>query len=261
MQKIDRTQADKLQRDAVLPARGHLGGGSPGGLGVVGVGIEVRADRGDAVRVGGAQAEVHARDDVGVRAQRPVCGGGEAGAVEGAVGIGRALDGMRLVEVRVQVDEARPQLPAAEIDGRLAPARGAAGGRGDDRCDLSLGHVKFDGDQAIAVRQRGMCAAAEERHRHARIADHVGGCLGPAERPEGRYHRAPPVASFCVEKACKTLADVNHAGSVWRPHHATAGVHPPTFDVRPFPPRFTCGHRCCIASKRGVRGALKLLKV
>ena len=80
-------------------------------------GIEVRADRPRAVREAAAEPEVHAPADVlGGPVSGAVLGHRSDRGVERAVRVRGALPGVTLVEVRVDVDEARPHLAALEID-------------------------------------------------------------------------------------------------------------------------------------------------
>ena len=66
------TSDTRLQRDAALPFGAHVAERAPAPLGLLGHRIEMRADRRNAVRVGGAQAEAHAREQVLVGPAQPV---------------------------------------------------------------------------------------------------------------------------------------------------------------------------------------------
>lgn len=79
----------------------------------------MRPDKAGAMRVSGFQGEFHARADIG---RRPVgisiCLHSGKRAGEGAVRIGVARQNMALVEMRVHIDEAGPDLPMIEIERR-----------------------------------------------------------------------------------------------------------------------------------------------
>ncbi|MDF9866002.1 hypothetical protein M2437_004984 [Methylorubrum pseudosasae] len=78
----------------------------------------MRADRARAVREGAGEAEGHAAAQI---LRVPVAGAvhrrGVAGSGKVAGRIGRAGDGVALVEMGVGIDEARPDLPPGEIRG------------------------------------------------------------------------------------------------------------------------------------------------
>src|SRR5258706_5022760 len=99
-------------------------------------------DRAGAVREAAAQAEVHAaRDILGGPARGAVRRDGADGGGEGAVGVGGALPRVALVEMRVEIHEARPDLAAVEGYPR-GIGGGGPGGRDarDDRAhDLEVG--------------------------------------------------------------------------------------------------------------------------
>ena len=69
------------------------------------------------MRGGAAQAEVHPRDQILVRPAQPVGLGRGERVLEGAADIGRAHHRMAAVEMGVDVDQHRPKLSAAQIDG------------------------------------------------------------------------------------------------------------------------------------------------
>src|SRR5258708_9777877 len=85
----------------------------------------MRADRRHAVRIGTTQAEAHATAQIQRRPLRPISHRCEPRVMEGAVDIGTAFDRVALVEMRVDVDQGRPDLATAEIDLRDPVVAGA----------------------------------------------------------------------------------------------------------------------------------------
>ena len=68
--------------------------------------------------IGATQAELHAPTQIGGGPIRPVGNGGEACIVKRPIDVGTAFDRMALVEMRMNVDERRPDLAMTDIDKR-----------------------------------------------------------------------------------------------------------------------------------------------
>ena len=189
-QQVDRAQGDRLQVDPPAPVLAHLAQHLPASLGIVRIGIDMCKSgiRGDTVRIGAAQAEIHAPAQIRRGPVGPVGGGGgEAGVVECAVRARAALNRVPLVEMGMDVDQSRPDLPAADVDAGKRPviARGAR--RFDAR-----EHAVFDQQvrlhHAFRVgRRRQLCPRAEQARGHrARIAEPIAahGRPGNVSKPD-----------------------------------------------------------------------------
>ena len=119
---LERSQRHRLELDAPRPLLAKLLEHRPGDRALRGHGIQVSANRPGAVRPAAAQPEVHAAADVvGRPARGPVRGDRAQGAGEGAVRVRGALPRVPLVEVRVHVDQAGPDLRALEVDVGVGP--------------------------------------------------------------------------------------------------------------------------------------------
>src|SRR5439155_15339368 len=123
----NRDQRDGLELDAPGPLLADLLEDGPADRRLRAHGIDMSPDGAGAVGPAAAQAEVHAAAHVlGGPVRGAVRGHRAERAVESAVRIRGAFPGVALVEVRVHVDEARPELAVPEIDGSLlvrSPAR------------------------------------------------------------------------------------------------------------------------------------------
>ena len=146
----------------------------------------MRADGGDAVRFRATQPEIHAAIDVVMPPEALAVGRGRiARTGEAAVRIGRAVDDMALVEMRVHIDQHRPDVPAAEVDGRTF---GGSRSRGLDGRDVSALNKEIDEQRAIAIGGRGG-RSAQKALWNARRAQPVIAGFGNAKGFEGRGHR------------------------------------------------------------------------
>ena len=153
--EVDLEQRRSLQLDAAFPALARLGEHRPADAGLRPDAVDMGADGRGPVRIGRAQAEIHAQRDVGCG---PVGGAirrhGVERAHEVAVGFGARAPDMRLVEMGVRVDEGRQDDPAAEVH-----ARGFAGLHGARRQDLGEATAfdqEIDAGEAVAVDALGL---------------------------------------------------------------------------------------------------------
>ncbi len=170
--------------------------------------IDVRADGTDAVRVGAAQAKVHAPHDVRMAAQRTIRSGSDTRTDEGAIRIGRPLDRVRLIEVRVKIDKRRPKLPAGQPDhGAITGWRKTAWGDIGDRAtrdgDIDaresigirpdpLGARKHDGTRASAMTKRsarGHCRSAKDVMASGLLLRRTSGTEAADDRKTPVFHR------------------------------------------------------------------------
>ncbi len=177
----------RLQVDPALPALARLGEDRPGDADLRAQRIDVRADRADAVMLGGAQREIHARRHVGGGPVRlAVLADILQRARESAVRIGAAWPDMALVEMGMGLDEGREEDAAVEVDHFGGMARGAAGRI--DGGDGSAGDGDID-EREIAV-GLGRERAGQQAARRTRVPDQ-----------EVRHHR-----SFFIALSCQSFS-------------------------------------------------------
>ena len=106
--QLDGDQAHALQLDAPFPALTHLLEDGPGDRFLRRNRIDVGAERGGAVRVGGAEREIHAATNVfRAPARYAIASDRLERGHERAVGVGRARPDVALVDMGVAVDEGR----------------------------------------------------------------------------------------------------------------------------------------------------------
>ncbi len=84
-QQIDRAQRHGLQIDPAAPFFAHVAQHLPASLGSLLIGVDMGADRRHAVRIGAAQAELHAAAQIRRGPVRPVGGGCKTRIEKGAV--------------------------------------------------------------------------------------------------------------------------------------------------------------------------------
>ena len=118
LQQIDRAQGDSLQVHPALPLLANLPQHAPAALGGFMIGVNMRANRRDAVRVSATQAKIHAAAQIRFCPILSIRGRGKARIEKRAVDIWTALDRVTLVEMGVNVDQGRPNLAAADVDTR-----------------------------------------------------------------------------------------------------------------------------------------------
>ncbi len=173
---VERHQRHGLQRDPPRIGVAHLAEHGPAVGRLALVGIEVGPDRRDAVRLGAAQGEVHAAPEVRPAPVRLAVRPGRVDrAAEVTREVGRAVDGVSLVEVGVHVDERRPQVAAAEVD--VARARRTLRG-GPDRRDAAARERDVDEGGAVAVDGGAVRHDREEGYRHAGAPQRRGAAEG-----------------------------------------------------------------------------------
>ena len=133
---------------------------------------------------------------------------------ERAADIGRAHHRVAAVEMGVHVDQHRPDLAAAQIDGACVVGRARRPARCARPCRSR------SADRAAPTPSSRSCGAnacglASRRQRHARIADPVGGGVGPDDVGEMRQHRrhaltlaapAPRAAATGRTPSCRAAA-------------------------------------------------------
>ena len=159
-EEVDAGEAGALKLDPAGPALPHLRKHWPGDRLLRRLAVDVGADGGGAVGVGGAEREFHAGGDVGGGpVARAVIGNGLHRVGEGAGGVGLARPDVALVEVGVHVGEGGDEDAACRVE----VARRAA-------CRLHPGDAALrEGDVEKGEAVTG--AAFGERGGHGRIGD------------------------------------------------------------------------------------------
>ena len=189
-ERVDRGERHGLQRDAPGPALAHLPEHVPFRFRRTFGQIDMRADRGHAVRIGAAQREIHAALDI-ARAPiaRAIVFRSLDRAAERPVGITDARDGMALVDMGVHVDERGPDVAAGEVGRLRIGAR-----RGDRRFEC---RDPFAVDQDVDER-RAIVVARGAGHAHrqqalgdARAPQPITACVRQGEGIEKRHLVAP----------------------------------------------------------------------
>jgi hypothetical protein len=159
--------------------------------------VQVGADRDRAVGEGAAQPELEAGAHV---VGRPV--GFAIGAhrrerrVEGAVGIGGARPDVTLVQVRVQVDQPRPDLAAVLVDQGRACRRGRAPRRAHSH-DTAVLDVEIDQRQLIAGIGE---VAIQQAERHARVGDAQLGAFDQSQRSRRTALSCQRLSTRCASR-------------------------------------------------------------
>ena len=188
-QQIDRAQGDRLKVHPALPFLAHLPQHAPAALGGFMIGVDMRADRRDAVRVGATQAEIHAPAQIRLGPIRPIRGRGKARIEKRAVDVRTALDGVAFVEMGVNVDQGRPNLAAADVDARQSPSSRFSAGR-SMRASLpsSINRVRLH--HAFRInRRRQSYAVGQQTGGHARIRKPIAARGRPDDVSESDRHR------------------------------------------------------------------------
>ena len=109
------------------------------------------------MRISATQAKLEARFDIGFRVVFAAIGhDGGLGARMRAVRIGLPRPGLRLVQMHMPIDEARPDLASVQID-----AVGRRSSRGE-RGDPAIGDTQIEPRQALGV---GQARAIQQRGR------------------------------------------------------------------------------------------------
>ena len=143
--------AGGLDLDPSGPRIAHRHERRPGYLALGGVRIEVRAHRDRPLGIGALQAELHALAHVLLGpSRRPIARGRTGGAQEAAVRVGRARPDVALVEMGVDVDEARPDQAAAQ---RRRLCRSAADRRQPG--DPPVADLEIQSHQSLEVGRAG----------------------------------------------------------------------------------------------------------
>ena len=140
-----------------------------------------------------AEREIHAGADILRRPVRfPVGADVVESAHEGPVRVLAARPDVALVEMGVNVDEARQHDPAVEIEARqiAVEARGAGRHNGGDASVLDA-----DIDEREVLRVAGEPRTRHERERRAPRREAIGGFL--RDRSETLHHRSRPSALSC----------------------------------------------------------------
>ena len=116
------------------------------------VAVKVCADRRGTVRIGATQAKLEARFDIGLGViLLPIGDNGGPGARMRAVPVGVPRPGLRLVQMHMAIDEARPQLTPIQIDA----VRRRSGRR--HRGNAATGDAQISPCQTLGVdRKRGI---------------------------------------------------------------------------------------------------------
>ncbi len=144
------------------------------------------ADRRHAMRIGATQAEFHAPLDI---LRRPVggavVGGGAARAVEASVSLAGASHGMALVEMRMHVDESRPDMTAGKVDNVQLGVVRYAGRR--DRRDALMVDQEIDQQGAVRVGFGAPHRLRQEAGGNARALQPVAAGLGNHQRLESPH--------------------------------------------------------------------------
>jgi hypothetical protein len=166
-EQIHRYDGRRLQRDLAGPFVAQLGENGPGDFGLRRKTVQMRADRGDAARVGRRHAEIEARFDVGrVPMRLAVLHRRGQRAEERAVHVRITRPDMALVEMGVDVDRAGPHHRRFEV----GPQIDGGGPGGEDIGDLAVLDHQIACGQIAVVEQGGG------------VAQRVAGGLGRREK-------------------------------------------------------------------------------
>jgi hypothetical protein len=148
---VERHQCYALQHNAIRPAIAQIGKRGPACFSLTFMTVEMSADRSDAVRLGAAEAELHATQKVVTQPVRaPIGIRGVACAGMRAAGVGCATDNMPLVEMRMRIDEQRPDMPSVQIEDTICHTAA----RWHDSCDDVAIEYEIDQYGAIGVARR-----------------------------------------------------------------------------------------------------------
>ncbi|HEX3939472.1 MAG TPA: hypothetical protein VHX43_18370, partial [Xanthobacteraceae bacterium] len=113
----------------------------------------------------------------------------KAGLVKSAVDIGAALDGVALIEVRVKIDEGRPDLPAPDIDACCCLV--AIGARAFDAGEVAVFDQQIDAGHALAVTgAHARKLIVQQTQRYARIHEPIAARGGPGNISKTDRHLA-----------------------------------------------------------------------
>ncbi len=104
------------------------------------------------MRVGAAQAEIHAAAQIRQRPVHAVGNRAKSRVVERAVDVRTAFDGVALVEMGMNVDQCRPDLAAAEVDARNFAV--AFAGRRCNTGDLAVLDQQIEPCDAFCIERR-----------------------------------------------------------------------------------------------------------
>src|SRR5262249_31421364 len=124
---VDCDERHSLKRDAVGPFLPQLAAHVPTRCSHFLVGVEMSAERADAMRISAAKGKGHPSAQIVVSPVNAILDGPHPAARPAAIRHS-ARDNEAFVEVYMHVDEARPQLPFTEVDhGRILAHRAVVG--------------------------------------------------------------------------------------------------------------------------------------
>ncbi len=201
LEAVERGDGTGLEGDAPRPAVPQHPEHPPGGRVARREAFQVGADGDRAVGIGGAQAELETRLDVGVGPALAVRGAASQGAEEIARGIVVPWPDMALVQMGMAINRAGPELPAIEA---RPLRRGAERGDGGD---AAMRDLQVEAHQPLPV-DRARCLPGDQRRGGAGVAQPVirPGASDLLAQPvhRGTHRRSPcPMALSCQRRSSK----------------------------------------------------------